>query len=53
MIIANDVSDTDIGFNSDHNQVHLVTADGVTALPRLTKAQLARQLIDNIAQLDQ
>lgn len=52
MIIANDVSDTSIGFNSDDNQVHLVTATGAVALPRTSKTQLARQLIDNIAQLD-
>ncbi len=52
MIIANDVSDTSIGFNSDENQVHLVTATGNLALPRTSKTQLARQLIDNIAQLD-
>lgn len=52
MIIANDVSDTCIGFNSDENQVHLVTADGAEALPRLSKTQLARQLIDRIAQLE-
>lgn len=52
MIIANDVSDTSIGFNSDENQVHLVTADGTEALPRLSKTQLARQLIDRIAQLE-
>ncbi len=53
MIIANDVSDTSIGFNSDDNQVHLVTAHGTETLPRLSKTQLARQLIDRISQLEQ
>tara|TARA_B100000767_G_C19755497_1_gene532785 strand:+ start:328 stop:1542 length:1215 start_codon:yes stop_codon:yes gene_type:complete len=45
MIIANDVSNTSIGFNSDNNQVSLVTSGGVEDLPLLSKQQLARQLI--------
>ena len=50
MIIANDVSDTSIGFNSDNNRVSIVSAGGVAELPLLSKAQLARRLIDEIAQ---
>ena len=45
MIIANDVSNTDIGFNSDNNQVSLITSNGVEELPLLSKQQLARRLI--------
>ena len=52
MIVANDVSNSDIGFNSDDNQVYLVTTAGVKELPYLPKTQLARQLINHIAQLD-
>ncbi|MDP6190301.1 MAG: phosphopantothenoylcysteine decarboxylase, partial [Gammaproteobacteria bacterium] len=52
MIVANDVSNSDIGFNSDDNQVYLVTTAGVKELPNLPKTQLARQLINHIAQLD-
>jgi phosphopantothenoylcysteine decarboxylase/phosphopantothenate--cysteine ligase len=51
MIIANDVSDTRIGFNSDDNQVSLVTANGVESLPLLSKHNLARQLILAISKL--
>ena len=51
MIIANDVSDTRIGFNSDDNQVALVTADDVGDLPLLSKQNLARQLILAISNL--
>ena len=51
MIIANDVSDTRIGFNSDDNQVALVTADDVEDLPLLSKQNLARQLILAISNL--
>ena len=51
MIIANDVSDTSIGFNSDNNRVSIVTADGVEDLPLLSKSQLAQQLLAAICQL--
>jgi phosphopantothenoylcysteine decarboxylase/phosphopantothenate--cysteine ligase len=51
MIIANDVSDPSIGFNSDDNRVSLVTADGVDELPLLSKPALARRLIDAIFKL--
>ena len=51
MIIANDVSNTDIGFNSDNNQVSLITSGGVEDLPLLSKQQLARQLIAAITRI--
>lgn len=51
MIIANDVSNTDIGFNSDNNQVSLITSGGVEDLPLLSKHQLARQLIAAITRI--
>ncbi len=46
-IVANDVSGDVMG--SDANTVHLVTADGVEAWPRLAKAEVARRLADRIA----
>lgn len=49
LVIANDVSDTRIGFNSDDNEVVLVSAAGSAALPVMSKAQLARRLIAHIA----
>jgi phosphopantothenoylcysteine decarboxylase/phosphopantothenate--cysteine ligase len=51
MIIANDVSNTNIGFNSDNNQVSLVTSGGVEDLPLLSKQQLSRQLIVAITKI--
>lgn len=51
MIIANDVSNGHIGFNSDNNQVSLITAAGVTDLPLLSKQQLAKQLILAISKI--
>lgn len=49
VIIANDVSREDIGFNSDNNQVYLVTRDRTEELPLLSKGQLARMLIEKLA----
>lgn len=50
LIVANDVSRSDIGFNSDENAVTLVSATGDHELPQASKRQLAGQLIAMIAQ---
>lgn len=50
MIIANDVAQPGIGFNSDDNAVTVVTRDSEQSLPLASKSQLARQLIALIAQ---
>ena len=50
MIIANDVSQADIGFNSDDNSVTLIDRDlQQHALPRASKNKLAREIIRHIA----
>jgi phosphopantothenoylcysteine decarboxylase/phosphopantothenate--cysteine ligase len=49
MIIANDVSDTRIGFNSDENSVTIIDPNGQQKLEQMGKRQLAKQLIDLIA----
>ena len=49
MIIANDVSRSDIGFNSDDNAVSIVWADRVEELSLQSKTMLARALIERIA----
>lgn len=49
MIIANDVSNSDIGFNSENNQVTIIWKDGETELPMSSKQQLGRTLITEIA----
>ncbi len=51
LVIANDVSDTAIGFNSNDNQVLLVQHDMSKALPTMNKNQLANKLIEHIASL--
>ncbi len=49
MIIANDVSDQRIGFNSDENAVTLITADDEITIAQTQKTQLARLLIKTIS----
>ncbi len=49
MIIANNVADTSIGFNADDNETIVITLNGATPLPRLSKDTLARELIKIIA----
>ncbi len=49
LVIANDVSQAGIGFNSDRNQVTLVWPKGEESLEENNKSQLARDLIERIA----
>ncbi len=50
LVIANDVSDRTIGFNSDDNAVLVVEHSSTEALPKISKSILARQLIARIAE---
>lgn len=49
MIIANDVSDSAIGFNSDHNVVTVLTKNNLIELPEASKRQLATTIVEHIA----
>jgi len=49
MIIANDVSGTNIGFNSDENAVITFWGESQQAFPQMSKSALAKQLIELIA----
>ena len=51
MIVANDVSPESGVFGGAHNQVHLVTAQGVEDWPRMDKAQVARRLMERLAKM--
>lgn len=50
MIVANDVSNPTIGFNSDNNAVSVFWPSGQRDFPTLPKAQLAHHLIQLIAE---
>jgi phosphopantothenoylcysteine decarboxylase/phosphopantothenate--cysteine ligase len=49
MIVANDVSDPSIGFNSDHNEATVLWHGGDQALARSSKSAIANQLVALIA----
>jgi phosphopantothenoylcysteine decarboxylase/phosphopantothenate--cysteine ligase len=49
MIVANDVSRDDAGFESDTNQVKVISRDGhIEEFPLMTKEEVADQLLDRI-----
>jgi phosphopantothenoylcysteine decarboxylase/phosphopantothenate--cysteine ligase len=48
-VVANDISRTDIGFNSDDNEVSWIDTDSTIVFSKRSKAQLARDLVAQIA----
>ena len=50
LIVANDVSDQTIGFNSDNNATTVINHKIELQLPSMSKSTLSRKLIDIIAQ---
>jgi phosphopantothenoylcysteine decarboxylase/phosphopantothenate--cysteine ligase len=50
LIVANDVSNKRIGFNSDDNETTLLWADGELGLPMMSKSTLSRKIISLIAE---
>ena len=50
LICANDVSDSSMGFNSDHNAVTLIWHDGKHAIPATSKTELAKCILQHIVQ---
>ena len=51
LVVANDVSRTDAGFEVDTNEVTLVSADGEETLPLQSKSAIAAQVIQRIETL--
>ena len=51
LIVANDVSRTDAGFDVDANEVTIVGAAGAEALPLQSKARVAAQILDRVEKL--
>jgi len=52
-IVANDVSLGTDTFGGTENEVHLITKDGVATWPRMTKAEVARRLVERIGDVFQ
>lgn len=52
LLVANDVSRSDAGFNVDTNAVHLLTPDGVVEdIPLRGKSEIAAQILDRVEKL--
>ena len=49
LIIANDVSDSSIGFDSDENEVYLITKKIEKKIEKISKKKLSRTIIEFIA----
>ena len=49
MIISNDVSDKSIGFDSDDNEVHVITKNETIYLKKDKKIKIAREILNIIA----
>jgi phosphopantothenoylcysteine decarboxylase/phosphopantothenate--cysteine ligase len=49
MVVANNISDSSIGFNSDDNAVTLVDKNSASEISQRSKHQLARELIAHFA----
>ena len=51
LIVANDVSRSDAGFDTDTNAAFLIAADGEVELPLMLKSELAGRILDRLEQL--
>jgi phosphopantothenoylcysteine decarboxylase/phosphopantothenate--cysteine ligase len=47
-VVVNDVSQPGIGFDATDNEVTIVTAAGDEAVPRATKAEVARAILGTV-----
>jgi phosphopantothenoylcysteine decarboxylase/phosphopantothenate--cysteine ligase len=50
LIVANDVSRSDAGFETENNAVTLITADGEQAISLQAKSQVAAAILDRVEQ---
>jgi phosphopantothenoylcysteine decarboxylase / phosphopantothenate---cysteine ligase len=50
-VVVNDISRSDIGFDSDHNEVTIVTAGAERAVPRGPKGTVAAAVLDEVEAL--
>jgi phosphopantothenoylcysteine decarboxylase/phosphopantothenate--cysteine ligase len=50
-MVLNDVSRADIGFNSDRNEVTIVTASDTIAVPEASKLDVAQKILDAVVRM--
>lgn len=51
LVVANDVSLPDAGFDVDTNRVHLVDSKGAKKLPLLSKEEVAERILDRVEKM--
>ena len=51
LVVYNDVGRTDIGFDSQENEVVLVARDGERVVPKASKAAIAAEILDEVERL--
>ena len=51
LVVYNDVSRADIGFDAAENEVMLVTGDGERRLPKASKDEIAAEILDEVERL--
>ena len=49
LVVFNDVSRDDVGFDAEHNEVVLVSADGERRIPKAPKREIAAAVLDEVA----
>jgi|SRR5208282_2917606 len=52
-IVVNDISRAGIGFDSDRNEVTIITHDEVIEVPETTKRQVAQRVLDQVVRIRQ
>ena len=52
MIVANDISRSDIGFSSDYNEVFIITGKSQTKINRALKSAIACEIVNAISSLE-
>ena len=52
-IVVNDVSHEGVGFDSDRNEVTIITHDDVVEVPRTTKLEVAQRVLDQVVRIRQ
>ena len=50
-VVVNDISRRDIGFDTDENEVTIVTAGGEEAVPYGPKAEVARAILNAVERM--
>ena len=51
IVVGNDISREGVGFGAEENEVYVVTGRGERFVPRATKAEVAREILDDVLAL--